>query len=80
MKARVTVFCKEGVFDPQGHTLATSLRQTGFGAVKDARVGKVIDIELSAGSTAEAKASVQQMCEKLLANPVIESFSYEIKE
>ncbi|MBY0370996.1 phosphoribosylformylglycinamidine synthase subunit PurS [bacterium] len=80
MKARVTVFCKEAVFDPQGHTLAVSLRQVGFPGVKGTRVGKVIDIELSSNSVAEAKASVQQMCEKLLANPVIESFSYEIKE
>lgn len=80
MKARVTVFCKEAVFDPQGHTLAQSLKQLGFGAVKGARVGKVIDLELSSTSSADARQSVQQMCEKLLANPVIESFTYEIKE
>ncbi len=80
MKARVTVFCKEAVFDPQGHTLAMSLRQVGFPSVKGARVGKIIDIELSAHSVADARQSVQQMCEKLLANPVIESFSFEIKE
>ncbi len=80
MKARVTVFCKEAVFDPQGHTLAQSLRQVGFPSVKGARVGKIIDIELGSNSVADARASVQQMCEKLLANPVIESFSFEIKE
>lgn len=80
MKARVTVFCKEAVFDPQGHTLAQSLRQIGFPSVKGARVGKVIELEISSQSASEAKQSVQAMCEKLLANPVIESFSYEIKE
>ena len=80
MKARVTVFCKEAVFDPQGHTLAQSLRQVGFPGVKAARVGKVIELELSSNSAADARHSVQQMCEKLLANPVIESFTYEIKE
>ena len=80
MKARVTVFCKEAVFDPQGNTLAESLRQVGFTQVRGARVGKVIDIELAANTSGEARSSVQQMCEKLLANPVIESFSFEIKE
>ncbi len=80
MKARVTVFCKEAVFDPQGHTLAQSLNQLGFNSVRSARVGKVIDIELSNHSASDARQSVQQMCEKLLANPVIESFTYEIKE
>jgi phosphoribosylformylglycinamidine synthase subunit PurS len=80
MKARVTVFCKEAVFDPQGHTLAVSLRQVGFPNVKNTRVGKLIEVELSANSVAEARSSVQQMCEKLLANPVIESFSFEIQE
>lgn len=78
MKARVMVFCKPAVFDPQGDTLAKSLRQIGFNSVLDARVGKVIDLEVKAESVAEAKNAVQHMCEKLLANPVIESFSYEI--
>lgn len=80
MKARVTVFCKEAVFDPQGHTLAQSLRQVGFLSVKNARVGKIIELELAANSAGEARSSVQQMCEKLLSNPVIESFTFEIKE
>jgi phosphoribosylformylglycinamidine synthase subunit PurS len=80
VKAYVTVFCKESVFDPQGHALALSLRQIGFTAVKEARVGKIIEIELASQSTSEARASVQKMCEKLLSNPVIESFKFEIKE
>ena len=80
MKARITVFCKEAVFDPQGHTLAVSLKQIGFQSVRSARVGKIIELDLANHSASEARASVQQMCEKLLANPVIESFTYEIKE
>jgi phosphoribosylformylglycinamidine synthase PurS subunit len=80
MKARVTIFCKEAVFDPQGNTLAESLRQVGFSSVRGARVGKVIDIELADTAASQARSSVQQMCEKLLANPVIESFTFEIKE
>lgn len=80
MKAYVTVFCKEAVFDPQGHALAVSLRQIGFNGVKEARVGKIIEIELASQSVSEARAAVQKMCEKLLSNPVIESFKFEIKE
>lgn len=78
MKARVHVYYKESVFDPQGNTLAGSLRRNGFPKVKDVRVGKVIELELSNTSVDEARADLQKMCEKLLANPVIESFRYEV--
>ena len=80
MKARVHIFYKDSVFDPQGNTLAQSLRRTGFSQVKDVRVGKVIDLELGNASADEAKRDLKKMCEKLLANPVIESFKYEITE
>ena len=80
MKARVHVFYKDSVFDPQGNTLADSLRRVGFPQVKGVRVGKVIDLELGNASVEEAKRDLHRMCEKLLANPVIESFKYEIKE
>ena len=78
MKARVTIFYKDTVFDPQGNTVAESLRRLGFKTVTSARVGKVVDIELDAKNANDAKASVDKMCEKLLANPVIESFKTEI--
>jgi phosphoribosylformylglycinamidine synthase len=79
MKARVHGFYKDSVFDPQGNTLAESLRRVGFSQVKEVRVGRVIDIELNTASADEAKRELHKMCEKLLANPVIESFKYEIK-
>ena len=80
MKARVYVFYKESVFDPQGNTLAVNLRKIGFPGVKDVRVGKVIDVVLESNSKDEAKRDLQKMCEKLLANPVIESFKYELND
>jgi len=75
VKARVTIFYKDTVFDPQGNTVAEGLRRLGFKAVQSARVGKVVDIELDSMNEKDAKASVDRMCEKLLANPVIESFN-----
>jgi phosphoribosylformylglycinamidine synthase len=80
VKGRVFVFYKDSVFDPQGNTLAHSLRQNGFSGVKDVRVGKVIDVTLEAKSLDEAKRSLEKMGEKLLANPVIESFKCEVTE
>jgi phosphoribosylformylglycinamidine synthase subunit PurS len=80
VKARVHIFYKDAVFDPQGNTLAQNLRRIGFAQVKNARVGKVIDLELGNASPEEAKRDLQKMCEKLLANPVIESFRYEVHE
>lgn len=79
MKARVTIFYKDSVFDPQGNTLGQSLVSLGF-PVKGVRVGKVIDMELGSKSADEARRDLQKMCEKLLANPVIESFKYELKD
>jgi phosphoribosylformylglycinamidine synthase PurS subunit len=78
VKGRVFIFLKEGVFDPQGNTVALSLKQLGFRKVKDVRIGKVIDVELDSASKDEAKMELNKMCEKLLANPVIESFKYEV--
>ncbi len=79
MKGRVFVFFKDGVFDPQGATVAQSLKSLGFRKVTDVRIGKVIDVELEASSKEEAKSELHKMCEKLLANPVIESFKYEVE-
>jgi len=80
VKARVHVFYKDGVFDPQGNTVAGSLKKIGFSKVKDVRMGKVIDLDLSYSSTDEARIEIKKMCDKLLVNPVIESFQYEILE
>ena len=78
MKARVTVTLKSGVLDPQGQAIQGSLKSLGFGGVGGVRQGKVFDIELTEASKAEAEAALKGMCEKLLANTVIENYSVEI--
>lgn len=80
MRARVHVFFKESIFDPQGNTVAESLKKVGFTQVKDVRMGKVIDILLETQVIEEARRAVTQMCEKLLVNPVIESYRVEYLE
>jgi len=79
MKAIVTVGLKPGVLDVQGKAVAGALKDLGFGEVHDARVGKRIEIELDGDlDPATAEAQVREMCEKLLANTVIESYRVEI--
>jgi phosphoribosylformylglycinamidine synthase len=77
MKARIHIFYKDSVFDPQGSTIAGSLKRLGFSKVKDVRMGKVVDIELETELQEEARKEVSKMCEKLLVNPVIESYRLE---
>ena len=77
MRATVLVRPKAGILDPQGEAVESSLRQLGF-SVDGARVGRVIDVDVDAGSTDEARAQVERMCEQLLANPLIESFEIEL--
>jgi len=77
VKATVVVRPKQGILDPQGEAVETALEHLGF-AVSTARVGKVVDLELDANDPEEARAQVQQMCEQLLANPLMESFEVEI--
>ena len=79
MKARVFVTLKNGVLDPQGKAIGNALHGLGFGAVGDVRQGKVIDIELSESDAVKARASLKDMCEKLLANTVIEKYEIEIR-
>jgi len=75
MKARVHVMLKEGVLDPQGEAVRHALGTLGFEGVKGVRQGKVIDLELDEGT---GENSVREMCEKLLANTVIESYQIEV--
>jgi phosphoribosylformylglycinamidine synthase PurS subunit len=77
MKARVYVTLKSGVLDPQGQAVARALGRLGFGEVKDARIGKYIEMQIDDGVT-DVEAHLKQMCEKLLANTVIEEYRYEI--
>jgi phosphoribosylformylglycinamidine synthase len=79
MKARVFITLKNGVLDPQGKAIGHALNGLGFAAVGEVRQGKVIDLELSETDQAKAKADLKQMCEKLLANTVIEKYEIELK-
>ncbi len=78
MKARVIVTLKNGVLDPQGKAIEGALGGLGFGDVGTVRQGKVFDVELSETDTDAARAELEQMCEKLLANTVIENYAIEI--
>jgi phosphoribosylformylglycinamidine synthase subunit PurS len=79
VKATVIVRPKPGILDPQGEAVQGSLRQLGF-AVGQARVGRVVDIELENGDPAHARAELERMCEQLLANPLIESYDIKLSE
>ena len=78
MKARVTVMLKSGVLDVQGEAVRHALGTLGFAGVSGVRQGKVIELDLAETDVAAAEASVKAMCEKLLANVVIESYRVEI--
>ena len=77
MRATVLVRPKPGILDPQGEAVLGSLKQLGF-AVDDARVGRVVDLELQNGDREQARADLERMCEQLLANPLIESYEIEL--
>ena len=78
MKARVYVMLKTGVLDPQGEAVRHALGALGFDGVQGVRQGKVIELNLAATDKAEAEVEVKRMCEKLLANTVIESYQIEL--
>ena len=78
MKATVLVRPKPGILDPQGEAVESSLRQLGF-PVAEARIGRVVDLEVDASDPAEARTDIERMCEQLLANPLIESYEIEIQ-
>ena len=70
---------KPGILDPQGEAVGSSLRQLGF-PVADARVGRLVELELENGDREHARAELERMCEQLLANPLIESYEIELGE
>ena len=78
MKATVLVRPKPGILDAQGEAVETSLRQLGF-AVGDARVGRLVDLDVDADDPAAARSEIERMCEQLLANPLIESYEIEVE-
>lgn len=76
--ARVDVMLKPGISDPQGQTIERALPVLGYEGVRGVRVGKRIELEVEAASPDEARSKVNEMCERLLANPVIESYEVSI--
>ena len=80
MKARVTVTLKNGVLDPQGQAIEGALGSLGFSGLNAVRQGKVFDVDLDEQDITAASSSVKEMCEKLLANTVIENYTIEITD
>ncbi len=80
MKARVFVTLKPSVFDPQGRTIVEALHSMGYGGVDAVRQGKYFELDVNAGTADEARTMVSEVADKLLANPVIESYRIEIAQ
>ena len=78
MKARIRITLKNGVLDPQGTAIQHALGGLGFAGVDDVRQGKYIEVNLAETDEAKAKAAVEKMCKDLLANTVIENYSYDL--
>ena len=79
MRAKVYITLKAGVLDPQGKAVQHALGSLGFSDVQDVRIGKFIELKIDGSDRTKAEADVKQMCEKLLANTVIESYRYEFE-
>ena len=79
MRVKIFVSLKNGVLDPQGKAVEQSLHTLGYKEVHDVRVGKFVDLNLQADSREAAEGRIREMCDRLLANPVIENFHYEIE-
>jgi phosphoribosylformylglycinamidine synthase len=80
MKARVYVTLKPSVFDPQGHTIVEALHSLGYGDVADVRQGKFFEIDLQVPSKADAEKLASEVADRVLANPVIESYRVELHD
>ncbi|HLE44605.1 MAG TPA: phosphoribosylformylglycinamidine synthase subunit PurS [Methylomirabilota bacterium] len=80
MKARIVVRLRPGVLDPQGTTIRKALESLGFPEVRELRVGKILDLTLDETDRTRAEARLDEMCKKLLANPVIEDYTCEFEE
>ena len=80
MKAKIYITLKNGIHDPQGRAVQQSLHTLGFETVQDVRIGKFLEVDLQDSDKASAETTINDMCQKLLANMVIEDFRYEIIE
>ena len=79
MKATVCITLKAGLLDAQGKTVKHALASLGFKGVTDVRIGKYVELELTGAGTASTKKDVERMCQKLLANPVVETYRIDVK-
>ncbi len=79
MRAKIHVTLKNGVLDPQGKAVHHALNDLGFGEVRDVHVGKYLELEIDGDNGQEAEDRVREMCEKLLANTVIESYRFDLE-
>ncbi|MCI0566574.1 MAG: phosphoribosylformylglycinamidine synthase subunit PurS [Acidobacteria bacterium] len=80
MKVRVTVMVKKGVLDPQGKTILASLHLLGYKEVTDVKAGKILELSLPKMGKAQLEKKVKEMCDRLLANTVIEDYEFEVGE
>ena len=78
MKAKIHITLKNGVLDPQGRAIAGALHNLGFPEVQDVRQGKYIEVDVKETDKGKAEAAVKDMCEKLLANTVVENYKFEL--
>jgi phosphoribosylformylglycinamidine synthase len=77
--AEVRVALRQGIADPEGQTIGSALRSLGYGSVGDVRTGKLIRVPFAAEDSAAAEAAIAEMCQRLLANPVMETASWELR-
>ena len=80
MRVKIFVSLRSGVLDPQGKAIERSLHTLGYGEVQDVRMGKYLELKVEAASREAAESRIREMCDKLLANPVIEDYRFEIQE
>ena len=80
MKAKIYITLKDGIHDPQGRAVQESLHTLGFETVQDVRMGKYVEVDLQDTEKESAETQIKSMCQKLLANTVIENFRYELIE
>ena len=78
MRVKIFVSLKRGVLDPQGKAIERSLHSLGYGEARDVRMGKYIELDVDSDSRESVVARIREMCDKLLANPVIEDYRFEI--
>jgi phosphoribosylformylglycinamidine synthase len=79
LQVKVFVTPRKGILDPQGRAVEQALKSLGFTSVSDVRIGKYIVLEIAARSAAEARDQAHRMCERLLANPLIEDYTFEVE-